>query len=178
MPPGSLRLGTTSGSAFRDVGEKLMATTVACRRCGWGITPDMPERLCGRCLLAPVLDTLGDDPIALGAAAPGDSPADAPLPSVPGYRIVRFIGAGAVGEVYEAEQHHPRRPVALKLLKPSVGTRETLRRLRYEADVLGRLQHPGIAQIYESGSADGSRHGRPSRPAVFRVLRTPRKFPC
>src|SRR5687768_7124794 len=143
-----------------------MTTTAACRRCGREITPEMPERACARCLLAPdLLSADASDETSAPCLPAGDDDAAAaraeePLPSVPGYRTVRLIGAGGVGEVYEAEQEHPRRAVALKLLKPSVGTRETLRRLRYEADVLGRLQHPGIAQIYESGSA-GGRRGRP-----------------
>jgi hypothetical protein len=46
-------------------------------------------------------------------------------------------------------------------VKASVGARELLRRLRYEADVLGRLQHPGIARIYESGWTGPAGRGRP-----------------
>ena len=59
-----------------------------------------------------------------------------------------------MGTVYEAEQDHPRRIVALKVIKPGWPSPELLRRFEQESQVLGRLQHPGIAQIYEAGTAD------------------------
>ncbi len=70
------------------------------------------------------------------------------------YRIIRLIGEGGMGVVYEAEQDEPRRAVALKVLKLGLSTPERLRRFRQESQALARLQHPGIAQIFESGSAD------------------------
>ncbi len=70
------------------------------------------------------------------------------------YRIVRMIGEGGMGVVYEAEQDHPRRTVALKLLKAGLARPELLRRFERESEALGRLQHPGIAQIFEAGTAD------------------------
>ena len=59
-----------------------------------------------------------------------------------------------MGAVYEAEQDHPRRTVALKVIKAGMGSSGLLRRFEQEAEALGRLQHPGIAQIYEAGTAD------------------------
>ena len=59
-----------------------------------------------------------------------------------------------MGTVYEAEQDNPRRTVALKVIRPGRASPELLRRFEREAQVLGRLQHPGIAQIYEAGAAD------------------------
>ena len=59
-----------------------------------------------------------------------------------------------MGAVYEAEQEQPRRIVALKMIKPGFATPELLRRFEREAQAIGRLQHPGIAQIYEAGAAD------------------------
>ncbi len=70
------------------------------------------------------------------------------------YRIVRLIGEGGMGAVYEAEQDQPRRTVALKVIKPGLAGPELLRRFAQEAQALGRLQHPGIAQIYDPGTAD------------------------
>jgi serine/threonine protein kinase len=71
-----------------------------------------------------------------------------------GYRIVRVIGEGGMGVVFEAEQEHPRRIVALKVIKPGFANAELLRRFERESEILARLQHPGIAQIYEAGAAD------------------------
>ncbi len=75
---------------------------------------------------------------------------EAPL-RVAGYRILSRIGQGGMGTVYKAEQESPRRTVALKLIRPGYASRRMLRRFEFEADLLGRLQHPGIAQIYEAG---------------------------
>lgn len=70
------------------------------------------------------------------------------------YRIVRLLGEGGMGTVYEAEQDEPRRRVALKVIKLGLATPDQLRRFRRESQALARLQHPGIAQIYESNTAD------------------------
>src|SRR4051794_11685994 len=70
------------------------------------------------------------------------------------YRIVRMLGQGGMGIVYEAEQDRPRRTVALKVIKPGFANPNLLRRFELEAEALGRLQHPGIAQIFEAGMAD------------------------
>jgi len=78
-----------------------------------------------------------------------------PIPDVIGhYRIIRLLGEGGMGAVYEAEQETPRRTVALKIIKPGYGSPAHLRRFEQEAHALGRLQHPGIAQMYEAGTAD------------------------
>src|ERR1700758_2859873 len=77
------------------------------------------------------------------------------LPSnIGGYRILRLLGEGGMGTVYEAEQENPHRTVALKVIRAGFATGEMLRRFDNEAQALGRLQHPGIAQIYEAGTAD------------------------
>jgi hypothetical protein len=70
------------------------------------------------------------------------------------YHILRLLGEGGMGTVFEAEQEHPRRTVAIKVIKPGFAGSEMLRRFEQESEVLGRLQHSGIAQIYEAGTAD------------------------
>ena len=70
------------------------------------------------------------------------------------YRIHRLLGEGSMGAVYEAEQEQPRRKVALKVIKPGLAGPELLRRFELESEALGRLHHPGIAQIYEAGLGD------------------------
>lgn len=67
------------------------------------------------------------------------------------YQIRRVIASGGMGTVYEATQENPRRVVALKVVRAGVVSRSALRRFEYEAQVLARLRHPGIAQIYEAG---------------------------
>ena len=77
----------------------------------------------------------------------------APLPEKIGpYRVVRRIGAGGMGVVYEAEQSEPNRRVAVKVVRTPVGTDNYHARLfQREIQVLGRLRHPAIAQIYSAG---------------------------
>ena len=70
------------------------------------------------------------------------------------FRIVRLIGEGGMGAVYEALQQHPRRKVALKVIRPGLGSPLLLQRFEREMDALARLQHPGIARIFEAGFAD------------------------
>lgn len=69
------------------------------------------------------------------------------------YTVTGVLGTGGMGVVYRATQDRPQRSVALKLLKPGVATPTMLRRFEFEAEVLGRLTHPGIAAIYEAGTA-------------------------
>lgn len=76
------------------------------------------------------------------------------------YTIRGVIGSGGMGVVYVGEQEMPRRTVALKLVRGGSRSERILRRFEYEAEVLGRLAHPGIAQIYEAGrwqSLEGAR---------------------
>lgn len=77
------------------------------------------------------------------------------------YRILGKIGEGGMGSVYEAEQENPRRRVALKVIRAGFISMQLLRRFELEAQVLGRLQHPGIAQVYEAGTADAGQGPQP-----------------
>ncbi len=96
----------------------------------------------------------------LDAPALGDRRA-APAPvSVRGYQVVRVIGVGGMATVFEAIQEQPRRRVALKVMNRALVRTSALRRFRYETEVLARLQHPGIAQIFEAGTCDDG-HGHP-----------------
>jgi len=70
------------------------------------------------------------------------------------YQIKDVLGTGGMGVVYRAEQEKPRRTVALKVIKPGAASAHMMRRFEHEAETLGRLQHPGIAQIYEAGVAE------------------------
>ena len=106
---------------------------------------------------APGLDrTSADNNEATSVAAGAPSPETSQwLPERIGrYRIVRLLGEGGMGAVYEAEQENPHRTVALKVIRVGYADPEMVRRFENEAQALGRLHHPGIAQIYEAGTAD------------------------
>ena len=89
-------------------------------------------------------------PIA-AAAALVELPDEVPE-TLGSYRIIRVLGEGGMGRVYEAEQDSPRRSVALKVIRPGLMSRSVLRRFTHEANVLGQLKHPAIAQVYQAGT--------------------------
>jgi len=68
------------------------------------------------------------------------------------YRIKRAIASGGMGTVYEALQEKPRRTVAVKVMRQGIASRSALRRFDFEAQLLARLRHPGIAQVYDAGT--------------------------
>lgn len=71
---------------------------------------------------------------------------------VGGARLVRLVGLGGMGRVYEAVEFNPNRRVAVKLARAESLTTAATRRLCREADVLATLEHPCIARIYAAGS--------------------------
>lgn len=68
------------------------------------------------------------------------------------YEIKNVIATGGMGTVYLAEQAQPRRSVALKMMRMDLGSPSAVRRFEYESEILARLQHPNIAQVYEAGT--------------------------
>ncbi|NOX60050.1 MAG: protein kinase [Planctomycetes bacterium] len=77
------------------------------------------------------------------------------------YVVKRVIASGGMGTVYEAIQEKPRRTVALKMMKSGLATPAALRRFEIEAQILGQLQHPGIAQVFEANVYDNDAGGMP-----------------
>ncbi len=85
-----------------------------------------------------------------------------PVPERMGpYQVLRAVGRGSMGTVYEAVQENPRRRVALKVLRSGMASEAALRRFQMEADALGRLDHPYIASIHEAGNTDFGGGPRP-----------------
>ncbi len=78
------------------------------------------------------------------------------------YRVVAFIGSGAMGDVYRAHDRTLDREVALKVLPPELtGDRERVRRFAQEARAASALSHPHIVTIYEVGHARPTLSVRP-----------------
>ncbi|MCA9251864.1 MAG: protein kinase [Phycisphaerae bacterium] len=96
--------------------------------------------------------------MAAASLAMFDAESEAIPQSIGPYRVIRKLGSGGMGVVYLAEQDQPRRQVAVKVLRPMLFTRESFRRFEFEAQVLGKLQHPGIAHIYDAGTIGSDRN--------------------
>jgi serine/threonine protein kinase len=71
------------------------------------------------------------------------------------FEIIRLLGKGGMGEVYEAQQFHPERRVALKVLAPWLAdNQQALDRFWREANVPAKLDHPSIVRIIQTDKVD------------------------
>lgn len=96
---------------------------------------------------------LDESPVLLGKGngLSGDGLGAIPK-SIGNYRVLRRLGEGGMGVVYLAEQSRPQRQVAIKVMRLDATGSNTHARFEREAEALGRLKHPGIAQIYEAAN--------------------------
>ncbi|HJQ98537.1 MAG TPA: serine/threonine-protein kinase [Candidatus Polarisedimenticolaceae bacterium] len=113
--------------------------------------------------------TNGDDPTIEGPSddeTRGEPPtegADTSYPpsggtEVAGYRLIRKLGEGGMGVVWEAEQEHPvRRKVALKLVKTGVESERILGRFEAERQALAVMSHENIARVFDAGTTSDGR---------------------
>lgn len=80
-----------------------------------------------------------------------------PAPTLGRFRIVRKLGEGGMGAVFEAVDRRLERTVALKVLRdPAHGGPRI--DLEHEARMLARLSHPNVVTVYELGEADGEKY--------------------
>lgn len=86
----------------------------------------------------------------------GEPLRDGDLGSLSRYRIVDVIGAGGMGVVFRGIDPVIERSVAIKVLRPSLGSdRGAVRRFRREACAMAAVAHPYVATILEVGEANG-----------------------
>ncbi len=78
--------------------------------------------------------------------------------SIGPYRLVRVLGEGGMGTVYEAEQQEPvRRRVALKIVKLGMDTQEVVARFMTERQALAAMDHPFVAKVFDAGQTAAGR---------------------
>ena len=110
-----------------------------------------------------------EDSFLDGGTQPHPHDTSAPQPAgttIGDFILMRQIGSGGTGVVYLAHQQHPPRVVALKVLRREFLASTVQRRFEIEAELLGQLHHPGIAQIYAANPGD-----------VLRKVRVPNALP-
>ncbi|MCS6856693.1 MAG: serine/threonine protein kinase [Sandaracinaceae bacterium] len=135
-------------SASDALEPELTVLVSACPLCEKPVTE--PEaRFCSRCGASLALDRMADlesneaDPL-MGQVIAGR------------YRIESVLGRGGMGVVYRVEHVHIRKAMALKLLHGEFARdRNAIRRFRREAEVISKLNHPHIVQIFDFGSERG-----------------------
>jgi tetratricopeptide (TPR) repeat protein len=90
---------------------------------------------------------------------PGTKPdfsLDADLPSVPGYQVLKKVGRGGMGVVFQARHQALNRVVALKMvLAGDLATPEQLLRFQLEAELAARVRHPNVVAVHEIGQWQG-----------------------
>jgi len=92
--------------------------------------------------------------LARSSAAPDGVPRE-----IGDFRILREIGRGGMGTVYEAEQISMGRRVALKILSPAVtNVAQAVRRFQREARAAGQIHHTNILPVYGMGKDQGLFH--------------------
>ena len=111
---------------------------------------DQPERS-STAHDAETIDAATIGPVEGGAPPPGLSVFD--LKEIGPYQIVRLLGEGGFGVVYLARQEIPlRREVAIKVVRPGVGSDQVLARFNAERQALALMSHPGIAKVIDAGT--------------------------
>ncbi|MCZ6916337.1 MAG: serine/threonine-protein kinase, partial [Gemmatimonadetes bacterium] len=74
------------------------------------------------------------------------------------FKILRRLGSGGMGIVYEAEQSQPvRRRVALKVIKIGMDTKQVVARFEAERQALAVMEHPSIAKVLDAGETETGR---------------------
>lgn len=136
-----------------------------------GRPPDVDEVCAAHPELAPRLREEIEKLRFVAQGIPAPSSGDRPTPTEPtsveeidapevaGYRILREIGSGGMGVVFEAVQVSLRRRVALKILASHLRLSPgAIRKFQREAEAGARQQHPGIVAVYDVGEAGGTHY--------------------
>jgi uncharacterized RDD family membrane protein YckC len=128
-----------------------------CAECGAELAGDAVRGLCPRCLLQAGLGSQTDPNATVAAGGPGRRRT---LPE-PGeqfgpYRIVRLLGRGGMGVVYEAEERETGRRVALKVLGRQFDSPSDRARFLREGRLAASINHPNSVYVYGTEEIDGT----------------------
>ena len=140
--------GTSDTAVVEVVGRALELSDA-------GVTPDLLELAAGDAALASAaeaaLETVRRLPELQARAAGRESWAGRTLASR--YRLIRRLGSGAMGVVYEAFDQELRRAVAIKVLRSGLleKTASAAARFAREAEMLAAIRHPAVVTLFDRG---------------------------
>ncbi|MEO8351969.1 MAG: protein kinase, partial [Chthoniobacteraceae bacterium] len=132
-----------------------MTPPTKCLECGADLSPAETQGLCAPCLLK-----LGLASQLGGSSVPASPGSSGPPPLMPfnfgNYRIVRLLGKGGMGAVYEAEDQASGRRVALKALGHSLDSPDTRKRFLREGRIAASINHPNTVYVFGTEEIDGA----------------------
>jgi serine/threonine protein kinase len=127
-----------------------------CQRCGAPIPAGATDPLCPACLMSGALAAPDDETVSV---APGQSPALLKPTDFPrtfgGYRLLRLLGTGGMGTVFEADHLATGRRVALKMLWQQLDSPEMRQRFLREGRLAASVNHPNSLYVFGSEEIDG-----------------------
>jgi eukaryotic-like serine/threonine-protein kinase len=127
-----------------------------CPGCGTPLPPDAPAGLCPCCLLQSAPTLSSDTDTRPGSPAPVRRSVPIPGQTFGNYRILRLLGQGGMGEVYEAEHLETQRPVALKVMGHALSSDQDRKRFLREGRLAASVNHPNVVYIYGSEEIEGA----------------------
>lgn len=142
--------------------ETITHLSRRCPQCGRQLPPDATEGLCASCLLTAGAETLTG--FSGATSTDGTSTGDHSQPGAPRlvdgqvwgrYRIIRLLGRGGMGEVYEAEQLETGRRLALKVLRATLRGQEDRARFLREGQLAASISHSHTVYIFGSEEVRG-----------------------
>jgi WD40 repeat protein len=151
----------SSDASLRDPLDLAVEAYLARRRAGCdtegSIDGNLPPELVDELReLAPLLDAVQAGEQCWSSANSSATHVDRTMQADFGdFQLIREIGRGGMGIVFEAEQKSLRRRVAIKILPPDTVSDRAAMRFEREGQAMAQLQHRSILQIYEVGCADG-----------------------
>ena len=126
-----------------------MAEIDRCPKCGVQLPTDAPGGICPKCLMQKGMEsTVGHDASGETVLAAGEQ--------FGLYRIIRLLGKGGMGTVYEAEHTESGRRVALKVLNHKLQSPEHRQRFLREGRLAASVNHPNNVYVYGTEEIEGT----------------------
>jgi len=132
-------IGTRPGSSSGGIPADIMATQ------------KMMSPLAGRGRAAPTIP-LARPPALIVPRSPETSELAKPERMIGPYEVVRELGAGGMGTVFEVRHPSQQGSIALKQISQQLASADAVHRFEIEAWTMFRLRHPGIVRVFDVGS--------------------------